>query len=326
MHTQSLEAWQHDHTFGQETLKTGEKRTWIVIALTGVMMVIEVIAGVIFGSMALLADGLHMASHAVALGISAFAYMYARRHAADPRFTFGTGKVNALGGFTGAILLAGFAFFMAYESVLRLFNPVDIAFNSAIYVAVIGLVINGLSAVILGNPNHAHLHEDHPSDSHPHKHDHNLRSAYLHVMADALTSLTAIVALFAGKQFGAVWMDPVMGIAGSLLVANWSRVLLKETSSVLLDHRAEEDIGEKITQSIEDLGDERIADLHLWSVGPDIYNANLAVVSHHPKTPEYYKEHLPSDIGLVHSTIEVHECQDTPIQDKNFMEMQHKAE
>jgi len=311
MHSQSLATWQHDHTFGQEKIKRGEKRTWIVIGLTATMMIIEVIAGVIFGSMALLADGLHMASHAVALGISAFAYLYARRHAADSRFTFGTGKVNALGGFTGAILLAGFAVFMAYESVLRLFNPVDIAFNSAIYVAIIGLVVNGLSAVILGNPEHDHHHGNHHASDHDHQHDHNLKSAYLHVMADALTSLTAIVALFAGKQFGAVWMDPVMGIAGSLLVANWSRGLLKQTSSILLDHQAEDDIGDKITQSIESLGDERIADLHLWSVGPNIYNANLAVVAHQPKSPAYYKEQLPADLGLVHSTIEVHKCDDT---------------
>lgn len=312
MHTESLEAWQHNHTFGQESIKSGEKRTWIVIALTGVMMVIEVVAGVIFGSMALLADGLHMASHAVALGISAFAYLYARRYAADSRFTFGTGKVNALGGFTGAILLAGFAFFMAYESVFRLFHPVNIEFNSAIYVAVIGLVVNGLSAVILGNPTHDHHHNKHQNGKHAHKHDHNLRSAYLHVMADALTSLTAIGALFAGKQFGAVWMDPVMGIAGSLLVANWSRGLLKDTSSVLLDRQAEETLGEKIAQSIESLGDEKIADLHLWSIGPNIYNANLSVIAHHPKSPGFYKEQLPSDIGLVHSTIEVHQCRETP--------------
>ena len=308
MHTETLQPWQHDHTFGQDEMRSGEKRTWIVIGLTGVMMVIEIIAGVIFGSMALLADGLHMASHAVALGISAFAYMYARRHATDERFTFGTGKVNALGGFTGAILLAGFAFYMAYESVIRLFNPVDIAFNNAIYVAIIGLIVNGASALILSNPKGSSESHHHHHGEHGHDHDHSLRSAYLHVLADALTSLTAIVALFAGKQFGAVWMDPLMGIAGSLLVANWSRGLLKETSAVLLDHQAEEKLGEEITQSIENLGDERVADLHLWSIGPNIYNAVIAVVAHEPKSPEYYKKQLPANLGLVHTTIEVHRC------------------
>jgi len=308
MHTQSLDPWEHDHTFGQENVKSGEKRTWIVIALTGVMMVVEVLAGMLFGSMALLADGLHMASHAVALGISAFAYIYARRHAADDRFTFGTGKVNSLGGFTGAILLAGFAFYMAYESVVRLFNPVEIAFNNAIYVAIIGLIVNGASAVILGrgHGDEAHHHEQEDSS---HQHDHNLRSAYLHVLADALTSLTAIFALFAGKLFGAVWMDPVMGIAGSLLVANWSRELLKQTSAVLLDHQADEHLSEEITQTIEELGDERVVDLHLWSIGPNFYNANIAVVAHEPKSPKFYKAQLPPNKGLVHTTIEVHRCE-----------------
>jgi len=309
MHTQSIESWQHDHSFGQEKMKQGERRTWIVIGLTGSMMVIEIIAGVTFGSMALLADGLHMASHAVALGISAFAYLYARRHAHDERFTFGTGKVNALGGFSGAILLAVFAFYMAYESVLRLINPVEIAFNNAIYVAVIGLIVNGVSAVILGSSNgesgHSHSHDNHAHDHH----DHNLRSAYLHVLADALTSLTAIFALFAGKLFGAVWMDPIMGIAGSLLVANWSRGLLKQTSSTLLDHQAQEEKSEEIASAIESLGDERVADLHLWSIGPNIYNANITIIADDPKSPEYYREKLPEDTGLVHSTIEVQKCQ-----------------
>jgi cation diffusion facilitator family transporter len=310
MHTDTLENWKHDHTFGQELKKPGENRTWIVIALTGSMMVIEIIAGIIFGSMALLADGLHMASHAVALAINAFAYLYARRHAADSRFSFGTGKVNALGGFTGAILLAGFAAFMAFESIERLFNPVEIQFMNAIIVAGIGLAVNGASVFILGD-HHGHDH-DHDHDhhhGHSHDHDHNLRSAYFHVLADALTSFTAIFALLAGKYLGAAWMDPVMGIVGSLLVANWSRGLLRDTSRVLLDRQVDEEVRKKVVQSIEQLGDEKVADLHLWSIGPNIYNANLALVTHNPKSPDYYKEQLPDDIGVVHSTIEVHRCE-----------------
>jgi cation diffusion facilitator family transporter len=310
MHTDTLKNWKHDHTFGQELKKPGENRTWIVIALTGSMMVIEIIAGIIFGSMALLADGLHMASHAVALAINAFAYLYARRHAADSRFSFGTGKVNALGGFTGAILLAGFAAFMAFESIERLFNPVEIQFMNAIIVAGIGLAVNGASVFILGDHHgHDHDHEHDHHHGHSHDHDHNLRSAYFHVLADALTSFTAIFALLAGKYLGAAWMDPVMGIVGSLLVANWSRGLLRDTSGVLLDRQVDEEVREKVVQSIEQLGDEKVADLHLWSIGPNIYNANLALVTHNPKSPDYYKEQLPDDIGLVHSTIEVHRCE-----------------
>ncbi len=310
MHTDSLENWQHDHTFGQDVKKPGENRTWIVIGLTGSMMVIEIVAGIIYGSMALLADGLHMASHAVALAINAFAYLYARRHAADARFSFGTGKVNALGGFTGAILLAGFAAFMAYESIERLFNPVEIQFMNAIIVAGIGLAINGASVFILGDHHgHDHNHDHDHHHDHSHDHDHNLRSAYFHVLADALTSFTAIFALLAGKYLGAAWMDPVMGIVGSLLVANWSRGLLKDTSKVLLDRQVDGDIRKKVVQSIEDSGDERVADLHIWSIGPNIYNANIAVVTHEPKSPEFYKAQIPENIGLVHSTIEVHKCE-----------------
>ena len=192
--------WVHSHSFGQERRRPGEIRTLIVIAITGTMMVVEIVAGIAYGSMALLADGLHMASHAVALGINAFAYVYARKHAHDARFSFGTGKVNALGGFTGAILLAGFALMMAWESVDRLIFPVEIVFNSAIVVAVLGLLVNGASVFILD-----HRHDEHHDDSdghHDHHHDHNLRSAYLHVLADALTSLLAIFALLAAKYFG----------------------------------------------------------------------------------------------------------------------------
>lgn len=305
----------HDHTFGQEFRRTGEVRTWIVIALTGSMMVIEVAGGILFGSMALLADGLHMASHAVALAINALAYVYARRHAADERFSFGTGKVNALGGFTGAILLAGFALLMAYESVERILNPVEIQFVNAILVACVGLAVNGASVFILGVHNHGHEHghhDDHHHEGgadgaeHDHDHDHNLRAAYFHVLADALTSFTAIFALLAGRYFDAVWLDPVMGIVGSLLVAKWSIGLLRDTSAVLLDRQAGEAARRRVRESIERADSATVTDLHMWSIGPNIYNLNISVVSQSPKPPSYYKQLLPAELGIVHSTVEVH--------------------
>lgn len=301
MHQTHLDRWQHRHTFGQDKKRRGETRTFLVIALTGAMMIIEIAAGILFGSMALLADGLHMASHAVALGISAFAYVYARRHALDPRFSFGTGKVNALGGFTGAVLLAVFALMMAWKSVDRIVFPTPIAFNQAILVAVFGLLVNGVSAIILGDDDH----DDHEGGHH---HDHNLRAAYLHVLADALTSLLAIFALLAGKFGGLVWMDPVMGLVGAVLVARWALGLLRLTSGVLLDHQAPREKETAIRQALERHDGDRVADLHVWSVGPNIYAAIVAVVAHEPKPPEHYKGLIPTDLGIVHVTVEVHRC------------------
>jgi cation diffusion facilitator family transporter len=264
-----------------------------------------------------------MASHAVALAINAVAYVYARRHAADARFSFGTGKVNALGGFTGAILLAGFAILMAYESVERILNPVDIQFTNAIIVACIGLAVNGASVFILGVHHHDHDHDhehDHQGDHEPtrssrgaadgaeydHAHDHNLRAAYFHVLADALTSFTAIFALLAGRYFDAVWLDPVMGIVGSLLVARWSVGLLKDTSGVLLDRQASESTRKRVRRALEAADSATVTDLHMWSIGPNIYNVNISLVSENPKPPSHYKSLLPDDLGIVHSTVEVH--------------------
>lgn len=287
-------------------------------------MVIEIIAGVVFGSMALLADGLHMASHAVALSINALAYVYARKHAGDERFSFGTGKVNALGGFTGGILLAGFALVMAYESVERIFNPVEIQFMNAIVVAIIGLVVNGASVVILGaDHHHEHAHGSehahaHHSATHTHGHnhdhhtpsnahgDHNLRAAYFHVLADALTSFAAIFALLGGRYLGANWLDPVMGIVGSILVARWSIGLLRDTSEVLLDRQGSAATRRQIVEAVEKSGAASVTDLHLWSIGPGILNLNMTVVSTEPMSPNYYKEQLPAELRIVHSTIEVH--------------------
>lgn len=310
MHDSHMDNWRHSHMFGQDMRRPGERRTIIVMVFTGVMMLVEIVAGILFGSMALLADGLHMASHAVALGITAFAYVYARRHSDDARFSFGTGKVNSLGGYSGAILLAVFALLMGWESVNRLLNPVDIVFNQAILVAVLGLAVNGISVFVLGVKDHDHQddHHHHADNGHVHHHDHNLRSAYLHVLADALTSVLAIVALLAGKYFGLIWMDPLMGILGAVLVARWSVGLLRDTAGVLLDRQGPASVRRIITESIESDGDSRIADLHLWSIGPGISAAILTVVAHRPLPADRYRERLPASLGLRHVSIEIHQC------------------
>ncbi len=315
MKNDDLADWKHDHSFGQAQKRSGEARTIIVIGVTAVTMVVEITAGIVYGSMALLADGLHMASHAVALSIAVFAYVYARRHAFDERFSFGTGKVNSLAGFTGAILLALFALVMGWESIARLVNPVEIAFNQALVVAVLGLSVNGASVLILGHsgPDDEHHHSEHdrhadestPHGHHDH-HDHNLRSAYLHVLADALTSLLAIVALLAGKYYGLNWMDPAMGIVGAYLVARWSLGLLAVTSSVLLDHQAPEDIRESIRGAIERHDGNRVADLHVWLVGPGIHAAEISIVTDTPQSPEHYREMIPAELNVVHATFEVY--------------------
>jgi cation diffusion facilitator family transporter len=311
MQDDHLDLWTHGHTFGQDRKRPGELRTLIVIVITSAMMVIELAAGVLFGSMALLADGLHMASHAAALSINAFAYVYARRHARNAEYSFGTGKVNALGGFSGAVLLAVFALIMAWESFHRLIDPVDIVFNQAILVAVIGLIINVISVVILGVHDHPDGRDDHPDDHghdhHGHHHDHNLRAAYLHVLADALTSVLAIIALLAAKYFGYVWMDPAMGVVGAVLVARWSLGLMRSTSAVLLDRQGPVKIREMIRESIESDQDSRVTDLHLWSIGPNLYALVITVVAQTPATPEGYKSRLPMQVGLAHVSIEIHQ-------------------
>jgi cation diffusion facilitator family transporter len=302
--------WQHEHSFGQDRRLPGERRTLIVIVLTAATMVVEIAAGLAFGSMALLADGLHMASHASALTISLLAYVYARRHAHDERFCFGTGKVNSLAGFTGAVLLALFALLMAGESVGRLLHPVEIAFNQAIGVAILGLIVNGLSVFVLdyGGPHDrqddGHAELDHGDQHHEH-HDHNLRSAYFHVLADALTSVLAIFALLGGKYLGLNWLDPVMGVAGAILVARWSTGLLRTTSRVLLDHQGPESIRHAIRQSFEELDGVTVVDLHLWQIGPGLYCLAMTLIARDPRSPEHYRQFLPKNAGLTHVTIEV---------------------
>ena len=314
MHTQELHHWQHDHVFGQDKMRSGERRTLIVVLLTAAAMVAEIAAGLAFGSMALLADGVHMASHALALGIALFAYVFARRYAGDARFSFGTGKVNALGGFTGAILLVLFAVGMAYESVRRLASPVEIAFDQAILVAVVGLVVNVVSAVILMGGGHTHGQSDQENEHarhHHHHHDHNLRSAYLHVIADALTSVLAIVALLVGKYFGASWLDPAMGIVGAILITRWSIGLLSDSSKTLLDWQAPQALRDRLKNSLERGGD-RVADIHLWSVGPGINAAAVSLVTDEPATAATYHARVPDSLRVVHMTVEVHHCSDKP--------------
>jgi len=309
MHTQDLSNWQHDHVFGQDRALHAERRTLMVVVVTAAMMVVEVVAGVAYSSMALLADGLHMASHTAALGIAVMAYVVARRLAADRRFSFGTGKVNSLAGFASAVLLAGFALLMATESVKRLIDPVAIAFDQALVVAGIGLVVNGASAWLLATTPHSHGQHDHGHDDHGHHdHDHNLRAAYLHVLADALTSVLAIVALLAAKLAGAGWLDPAMGIVGAALVARWSVGLMRASAQVLLDRQAEPKVTEALRSALQADGRDRVADLHVWSIGQGIRAAAVAVVSDAPKSPSHYKALIPGHLGIVHTTIEIHQC------------------
>lgn len=308
MHIHNLHKWQHSHHF-QVDNGHAERNTRRVILLTVLMMFAEIAAGIAFGSMALLADGWHMGTHAIALGITVFAYHYARRHADNPRYSFGTGKVGVLGGFTSAVILAVVAFLMVLESGKRLIFPVQIQFNEAIAVAVLGLIINIISAFLLqGGHRHAHKHEG----NHAHPHDHNLKAAYLHVLADALTSLLAIIALLTGKAFGWVWMDPVMGIVGALLIARWSYGLLRETGNILLDGGVKKDKVKAIRSIIETNSDNRVSDLHIWPLGSHSFAAAISIVTHFPKPPEYYKELLNGFDELKHVTIEVNEVDGDP--------------
>ena len=315
MHSHSIDRWTHDHVFLGQKHARNERRTWFVVGLTGVMMVGEIVAGSLFGSMALLADGWHMATHAAALGIAAFAYLFARQHARNSRFTFGTGKFGDLAAFSSAIILAMIAVQIAYESVLRLMQPVPIAYGEAIAVAGLGLVVNLASAWLLrddhdhhhGHSHGAHDHDDHDhSHRHPH-HDNNLRAAYVHVLADAATSVLAIAALVVAMYSQWVWADPAVGIIGSLVIASWAFGLIRDAGSVLLDVSADSNLEGIIRSRIETRGD-RVTDLHLWQVGPGHRAAVISVVSDHPLPPATYKRRLGGLRGLSHVTVEVEHC------------------
>lgn len=319
-HTQhSLSPWQHDHRFDLHLPRAAERRVKLVTLLTIVTMVVEIAAGQIFGSMALLADGLHMGSHAMALGLSALAYLWMRRRAGDARFSLGTGKISALAGYTGALLLLVPVGFMVWESVERLTSPTAIDFTWALIVAVVGLVVNGISAVILSRggeaAHHGHDHDHHGHD-HDHGHkdamgeDHNLRSAYLHVATDMLTSILAIVALLGAARFGWLWLDPLVGLLGAAIITWWSIGLLRDGSHMLLDGAAPTLMNRRLRHAIEGDSDNRLADFHIWSIGPGIFAAALSVVTHHPKPPEHYKALVPEDLGIRHITIEVNRCKE----------------
>jgi cation diffusion facilitator family transporter len=281
---------------------------WITLA----MMVVEIIAGYGFNSMALLADGWHMSSHAMAIGLSAFAYAAARRYSSDTRFAFGTWKIEILGGYTSAILLLGVAGLMLFGSVERILTPQPIHYEEALVIAVIGLVVNLVCAFILG---HAQDHHDHAHDSHGghhHHHDLNLKSAYLHVIADAATSVLAIAALAGGLVYGWSWLDPVMGIVGATLVAVWARNLLMDTGKILLDREMDHPVVAEIREAIEtgpDAGDTRIADLHVWRVGKQSYSCAVSVVTHNPSlAAEDVRKQLSIHEEIVHVTVEIHQC------------------
>ena len=307
MHSHSIKGWQHDHVFLGADHQRNERRTWIVIGLTGAMMIGEIVAGLVFGSMALLADGVHMATHAGALTIAALAYAYARHHAHDDRFTFGTGKVGELAGFSSALILAIISLLIGFESIVRLAAPIPIRFTEAIAVAALGLVVNLVSAWVLHDGNHDHHdHGDHAHHHHDHQ-DHNLRSAYFHVVTDALTSVLAILGLIAGSLYGWIWMDPLMGIIGAILIARWSWGLLRGAGAVLLDTLPSRKLLADIRATLEVDGD-RVCDLHLWRLGPGHIAAIVSIVSDHPQEPSQYKAKLTKLPDLSHVTVEVHAC------------------
>lgn len=306
MHSQSLDEWRHSHVFHHDT-DHGERRTLYVVVLTATMMVVELIAGTLYGSMALTADGWHMGTHVAALSISLFAYRYARRHADNPYFSFGTGKVGSLGGFASAVALAVVALLMAIESIQRLVTPEAIRFDEAMGVAGVGLAVNLVSAWLLHGGS-THGHHDHAHSGHAHTHDHNLRAAYLHVLADALTSVLAIVALAAGKALGWIWMDALMGLVGAAVITRWSVGLLSDTGGILLDARPGQRLSEAIRQRIETGGSQRIVDLHVWQLAPERHAAIVAVVTHGDEDAAFYKDRLESLDSLVHVTVEVNRC------------------
>lgn len=299
--------WKHSHRFDSGN-PLAEKNTLRVVVLTSVMMIAEIIAGWWFNSMALLADGWHMSSHALALGLSLLAYASARKFAHDPRFAFGTWKIEVLAGYTSAILLMVVAILMLYQSVARLIEPLPIQFDQAIVVATLGLIVNFICAWLLKESHHhAHPEHGHHAPSHDHHHDLNLRSAYLHVIADAATSGLAIVALLGGKYWGANWLDPTMGIIGALLVAAWAFGLLRDTGRVLLDAEMNAPVVAEIHDVIKDSPiAAEICDLHVWRVGKGKYACVLSLATENNEVlPDYFRERLQVHEELAHITVEI---------------------
>jgi cation diffusion facilitator family transporter len=323
MHSHSMDSFRHPHVFLGDAHEHNERKTWAVIAICAAMMVAEIAGGLWFGSVALIADGLHMSTHAGALLIAALAYTYSRHYAADARLAFGTGKLGDLAAFTSAIVLAMIALLIGYESLQRLADPVPIAFDQAIPIAVVGLAVNLLSAYLLRDDHHhagAHDHEHrhaHDDDAHGHAHDaihvhrdHNLRAAFVHVMADVAVSVLVIIGLVAGRQFGWLWLDPVMGLVATVVILSWSWTLIRSSGSVLLDVCPDPTLSRKITARLEQ-GSDRVSDLHLWRLGPGHLAAVISIVTHEPRAPDVYKRRLAGLRSLSHLTIEVLPCPGT---------------
>lgn len=319
-HAQTATRISHRHDYG-EIDAANERRTLLVVLLTGTMMAVEILAGYLTGSMALLADGWHMGTHTFALGISYTAYHLARKHQRSQYFSFGTGKFGVLAGYTSAILLALAAVWMIYESVHRIINPVQIAFTEAILVTAVGLAVNFVSVLILHQPGHHHDHQaahydgevpgkqHSPSHSHAH-HDHNYRAAYLHVLADTLTSVFALVALLAGRFLGWAFLDPVMGIVGGILISRWAYMLLKTTGIILLDGGMDEALRQKAKALLEADNESRVTDLHVWRVGSKEVSLIASVVTGTRRQAAEYRMRLQDLPELSHVTIEVHFCED----------------
>jgi cation diffusion facilitator family transporter len=321
MHTHSIDDFRHSHVFLGDAHERNERKTWAVIGICAAMMVAEIVGGFWFGSVALIADGLHMSTHAGALLIAALAYTYSRRYVNDTRMAFGTGKLGDLAAFTSAIALAMIALLIGYESVDRFINPVPIAFNQAIPIAVVGLGVNLLSAFLLRDDHdhhHGHAHDHHHTHDHPHDdhhahrsgsvhRDHNLRAAFVHVAADAAVSVLVIVGLVAGRQFGWVWMDPIMGLVATVVILSWSWTLIRSAGAVLLDVCPDPALARKIASRLEQ-GSDRVSDLHLWRLGPGHLAAVISIVTHEPLAPDHYKKRLGGLTGLSHVTVEVVPC------------------
>jgi cation diffusion facilitator family transporter len=311
MNSDDLSDWTHDHAFDSNS-EVAERSTRLVMWITVVTMFVEILAGWAFNSMSLLADGWHMSSHALAIGLSAMAYAAARTYANDPRFAFGTWKIEILAGFASALFLLGVALAMVMGSLERLISPQAIQFEEAIIVGVLGLAVNLVCAYILGQAHHQHGHGPGHAHSahehHPHHHDLNLKSAYFHVVADAFTSVLAIVALVGGWLYGWAWLDPVMGIVGAVLVALWAKSLLLETAKVLLDREMDHPVVQEIKDAVEADGQTRVTDLHVWRVGKKVYSCALTAVTQDAQlTPNTLRERLAVHEEIIHSTIELHQ-------------------
>jgi cation diffusion facilitator family transporter len=310
MHDHSLDGFNHSHVFLGRQHAANERRTLIVVALTLAMMVAEIGGGAIFGSMALIADGLHMSTHAAALGVAALTYVYARCHANDPRFAFGTGKFGDLAAFASGLALAMVALFIGYESITRLIHSHAIAYDDALAVAGLGLCVNLASAWLLRG-DHAHHHDHHHDGDHDHHHhdeaDHNLRAAYVHVLADAATSLLAIGGLLLARNFGFIFMDPLVGLIGMAVILSWAYGLLRDSGGVLLDVTPDDRLRDAIKVRLETEGD-YVCDLHLWRLGPGHRAAVISIVSDHPRSPQEHKARLADLPGLSHVTVEVLTC------------------